>query len=39
MVSHDIERALKYADKVIEVMNGEITFDGKPSNFNLGGAK
>ena len=39
MVSHDIERALKYADRVIEVMDGEITFNGKPSEFNLGGAK
>ena len=39
MVSHDIERALKYADKVIEVKNGEITYTGEPSNYVLGGAK
>ena len=39
MVSHDIERALKYADKVIEVKNGEITYTGDPSNYVLGGAK
>ena len=39
MVSHDIERALNYADEVIELMNGEIKFVGKPSEFKLGGAK
>lgn len=39
MVSHDIERALNYADEVIEIMNGEITFVGKPADFKLGGAK
>lgn len=39
MVSHDIERALNYADTVIELMNGEIVFEGKPSEFSLGGAK
>ena len=37
MVSHDIERALNYADKVIELENGEITFNGKPSEFTIGG--
>ena len=30
MVSHDIERALKYADRVIEIINGEVVFEGKP---------
>ena len=39
MVSHDIERALNYADTVIELINGEITFLGKPQDFKLGGAK
>ena len=39
MVSHDIERALNYADRVIELMNGEIVFNGKPANFKLGGGK
>ncbi|MBQ3414381.1 MAG: metal ABC transporter ATP-binding protein [Clostridia bacterium] len=39
MVSHDIDRALNYADKVIELINGEITFDGIPANYKLGGAK
>ena len=39
MVSHDIERALNYADKVIEIIDGEIRFEGKPSEFKLGGEK
>ena len=39
MVSHDIDRALNYADKVIEVINGEITFVGIPSDYKTGGAK
>lgn len=39
MVSHDIERALNYADSVIELINGEVTFTGKPADFKLGGTK
>ena len=39
MVSHDIERALNYADTVIEIINGEVAFTGKPSDFKNGGAK
>ncbi len=39
MVSHDIERALNYADTVIELINGEITFVGNPKDFKLGGAQ
>lgn len=39
MVSHDIERALNYADEVIEMENGEVKFIGKPSEFKIGGAK
>ena len=39
MVSHDIERALKYADMVIELINGKITFKGNPQDFRLGGVK
>ena len=39
MVSHDVERALKYADRVIELKNGKITFDGEPSKFMLGDEK
>ena len=39
MVSHDIERALNYADTVIQVVNGEVVFTGNPSDFKIGGAK
>ncbi len=39
MVSHDIERALKYADKVIEIKNGQISYEGQPSEYKLGGEK
>lgn len=39
MVSHDIERALNYADDVIEIENGEVKFDGKVQDYKLGGAK
>ena len=39
MVSHDIERALNYADKVIGIINGEVKFSGNPSDFKMGGAK
>lgn len=39
MVSHDIERALDYADTVIELHDGEVKFTGKPADFKLGGAK
>ncbi len=39
MVSHDIERALNYADTVVELIDGKITFKGKPSEFKIGGKK
>lgn len=39
MVSHDIDRALNYADHVVEILNGKIDFDGKPSEYSLGGGK
>ena len=39
MVSHDIDRALDYADNVIEIENGDALFEGEPKNFKLGGAK
>ena len=39
MVSHDIERALDYADTVIELHDGEVKFIGEPSNFKFGGVK
>ena len=38
MVSHDIERALKYADTVVELIDGKISYIGSPSNFKIGGA-
>ena len=38
MVSHDIERAIEYADKIIELTNGKITYEGEPSNYKVGGA-
>lgn len=37
MVSHDIDRALKYADNVIEIKNGKVTYNGVPSEYQLGG--
>ena len=37
MVSHDIERALKYADKVVEITNGIISYEGTPSGYKIGG--
>ena len=39
MVSHDIERALDYADTVIELTDGEVTFEGKTEDYKQGGAK
>ena len=39
MVSHDIERALSYADDVIEIKDGKITYHGNPSDYKMGGAK
>ena len=39
MVSHDVERALKYADEVIELENGQVKYKGTPENYVVGGAK
>lgn len=39
MVSHDVDRVMDYADNVIEVKNGEISYIGKPSEYKLGGAQ
>ena len=39
MVSHDIERALNYADEVIEIANGEVKFAGTCLEFKAGGDK
>ena len=38
IVSHDIDRALNYADNVIEISNGKIEFNGTAEEYkNLGG--
>ena len=37
MVSHDIDRALQYADNVIELIDGKITYSGQASNYKAGG--
>lgn len=34
MVSHDIERALNYADNVIEIVNGEVTYNGNVEKYH-----
>lgn len=40
IVSHDIDRALKYADKVIQIENGKMTFNGDTASFiKAGGIK
>ena len=39
MVSHDIDRALEYASRVIEIQKGRITFNGQPSEFRKEGEK
>ena len=37
MVSHDTYRALKYADRVIEMENGKVKFDGNAEEYKNGG--
>ena len=39
MVSHDVTRALDYADRVVQITQGKITFNDTPSKYNLGGKK
>ena len=39
MVSHDVERALKYASRVVEIENGKIVQDTKVEDYKIGGAK
>ena len=39
MVSHDTYRALEYADKVIEMENGRVKFDGSIEEYKNGGDK
>ena len=38
MVSHDVHRAIKYCNKVIEIKDGEISFDGDVAKYRVGGA-
>ena len=35
MVSHDVERAVKYATRVIEIEKGKVTFDGLPDRYKI----
>lgn len=35
MVSHDVERAIKYATRIVEIEKGKITFDGIPEKYEL----
>lgn len=40
MVSHDIDRAIKFCNRIVEIKNGQISFDGEPSNYDVeGGTK
>ena len=33
VVTHDVDMALSYADKIISLQNGKVVFDGAPSEF------
>lgn len=35
MVSHDVERAVKYATRIIEIEKGKVTFDGLPERYKI----
>ena len=35
MVSHDVERAVKYATRLIEIEKGKVTFDGLPERYKI----
>lgn len=39
MVSHDIERALKFADTVVEIKDGQVAYQGTSSSYKIGGEK
>ena len=38
MVSHDVQRAINYCSKVIELKDGEVTYIGDVKNYKAGGA-
>lgn len=35
MVSHDVERAMKYATRLVEMKKGKVTFDDMPEKYQL----
>lgn len=37
MVSHDVDRAMQYCNRLVEIKNGEIVYDGNPSDYREGG--
>lgn len=37
MVSHDIDRAVKYCTRLVEIKNGEIVYNDIPSNYSMEG--
>lgn len=39
MVSHDVDRALKYANRVIEIENGKVTKNVPATQYKFGGAE
>lgn len=40
MISHDVDRSINYCNRIIEIKNGEIIFNDKPSKYkNEGGIK
>ena len=34
MVSHDIDRSIGYANKVVEIQNGKVVYNGQASEYN-----
>ncbi len=37
MVSHDVDRAMQYCNRLVEIKNGEIVYDGNSSDYREGG--
>ena len=33
MISHDVDRAINYCNKIIEIKNGNIIFNDEPSKY------